>query len=50
MCRDVRPAAYTTGEMREVSEREFYAALGAIAAAALALVFVTLGVIPSFGF
>jgi hypothetical protein len=34
---------------REASEREFYAALCAIALGALALLFVAVGVIPSFG-
>jgi hypothetical protein len=35
--------------MHEASEGEFYAALYAIAVVALALVFVAVGLIPSFG-
>jgi hypothetical protein len=35
--------------MHEASEGEFYAALCAFAVVALALVFVAVGVIPSFG-
>jgi hypothetical protein len=35
--------------MHEASEREFYAALCAIAVVAMALVLVAVGLIPSFG-